>query len=90
MAKKKGETKSGFKFTMDEAVLDDMELIDVMANIETDASNMSKFVLMVLGPDQRSKLYEHLRNKDGRVPSSKVYEEILEMFEIIGEDEGKN
>lgn len=90
MAKIKGTTKSGFEFKLDESIMDNMELIDVMAGIEEDASNMSKFVLMVLGSEQRSALYEHLRGKNGIVPSTKVYDEILEMIEIIGGEAGKN
>lgn len=90
MKKIKGTTKSGFEFSVNESITDDMELIDIMAGIESDASNMSLFVIKVLGTEQRAKLYDHVRNKDGIVPSSKVYEEILEIFEIAAGDDSKN
>lgn len=87
----KGETKSGFKFSVNESITDDMELIDIMAGIEKDASNMSLFVTKVLGDDKQKKdLYEHVRNKDGIVQSSKVYEEILEIFEFVAGEDSKN
>ena len=85
----KGITSSGFEYEVDERVTDDMELIDNIAEIETDGTKMSKVVLTVLGKEQRKRLYDHVRTDDGFVSAQEVLKTI---FEIIGkiEPDGKN
>lgn len=90
MTMRKGETKSGFKYKVDEAMLDDMELIDAMA--ETDSGNPLKVSVVVdklLGAEQKQKLYDHLRTKKGNVPIQEVVDTVIEIFEDMGE-QGKN
>ena len=87
---KKGKTQSGFKYEIDENILDDMELIDAMAAAQgEDPTQISVVVLKVFGPDQRKKLYDHLRTEDGRVPVTDVANTITEIIESLGDD-GKN
>ena len=83
-------TKSGFECLVDKKQLDDMELVDKIA--EADAGNplaVSAVIEKVLGKEQKAKLYNHLRNEDGRVPIEKVGEEIVEIITSLG-SEGKN
>lgn len=83
-------TKSGFECLVDKKQMDDMELVDKIA--EADAGNplaVSAVIEKVLGKDQKAKLYNHLRNEDGRVPIEKVGEEIVEIITSLG-NEGKN
>ncbi len=83
-------TKSGFKCKVDEAVLDDMELVDAMAAAQgEDPLQISTVIKMILGDKNKKKLYDHVRNKDGRVPLEAATNEILEIFEALGET-GKN
>ena len=90
MAKVKGTLKNGFKFAIDPAVLDDMELVDAMAESEGDNPLMISTVInKLLGPEQKKKLYDHIRTKDGRVPVEKVAEMVGEIMDQMGE-EGKN
>lgn len=87
---KKGKTKSGFNYSIDENILDDMELIDAMAAAQgEDPTQISTVVLKIFGEDQRKKLYNHCRTKDGRVPVTDVANIITEIIESIGDD-GKN
>ena len=87
---KKGKTESGFKWEIDENVLDDMELIDAMAASQgEDPTQISTVVTKIFGADQKKKLYDHVRAEDGRVPISKVADIITEIINAIGED-GKN
>ena len=87
---KKGKTKSGFSYAIDENILDDMELIDAMAMAQgEDPTQISTVVLKIFGEDQRKKLYDHVRTKDGRVPVNDVAEIITEIIESMGDD-GKN
>ena len=84
-----GTTSSGFSFSLDEKVLDDMELVDTLAQMqEGDPLAISAVVRMVLG-DQRRALYDHRRTADGRVPASAVSEEIRQIFDAFGKA-GKN
>ena len=83
-------TKSGFECLLDKKQMDDMELVDKIA--EADAGNplaVSAVIEKVLGKEQKAKLYNHLRNEDGRVPIEKVGEEIVEIITSLG-SEGKN
>lgn len=85
----KDKTKSGFKFEVSEKTLDNMELVDAIAEAEEDGAKISKVVTILLGKSQKSKLYDHLRDDDGIVSVESVGDEILEIFEILGE-QGKN
>ena len=87
---KKGKTESGFKFEIDERVLDDMELIDAMAASQgDDPTQISTVVVKIFGEEQRKRLYDFVRTEDGRVPITEVANIITEVIESIGDD-GKN
>lgn len=86
---KKGTTKSGFKFKIDTDVMDNMEVLDAVA--ETDSGNpmaISKLLNLMLG-DDKQQLYDHVRTEDGRVPISAIGDEIAEIFNALGEAEKK-
>ena len=84
-----GKTESGFEFKVSECALDNMELVDLLAEGREDPLTVSKIVKIVLGTDQRKRLYDHVRAADGRVPTELVIEEISEIFKAFGEA-GKN
>lgn len=85
-----GKTKSGFAFSVDENAMNDMELVDVLADKETDdAFRMSYILKRLLPADQRKKLYDHVRTDTGRVPVDAVVAEIEDIFAAMG-DPGKN
>lgn len=86
---KKIETKTGFKVSIDEKVLDNMELVDALDEVEGNPVAISRVVALLLGKDNRKKLYDHLRTKDGRVPVEAVTNETIEIMELLG-DEAKN
>lgn len=82
----KGETKSGFKFQLNEEAMNDMEFIEFLAKTEESVTALPKVIEMVLGENQKKKLYDHIRTKDGRVPLEAVNNEISEIFDIAGEE----
>lgn len=89
MAIKKGVTSSGFEFEIDDAVIDDMELIDAIADsMDDNPLAFSKVCAKLLGSEQRKKLYDHVR-ENGRVPLEKISTEITDIFTAFG-DNGKN
>lgn len=84
-----GQTSGGFAFELEEKVLDNMELLDAIAESEKDPTAMSRVCLLLLGKDVRARLYDHLREEDGRVPVEAVSVAVIEIFAACG-DKGKN
>lgn len=86
----KGKTDSGFDFDVEKEVFDDMELLDAL--VEADSGSLmavSKVAQKVLGTEQKKRLYDHLRQENGRVPVQMVSDEIANIMKLLGE-EGKN
>ncbi len=84
----KGTTKSGFAFAVNEAVINDMELLELMAEMDKGhAENLPEVCRRILGQEQKARLYEHVRT-DGVVPIDKVSLEITEILQSGGQ--GKN
>ena len=89
MAAKTGTTQSGFSFSIPEENLDNMELLDALADLnENDPLQISRVCRLLLGKDQRRALYDHLRTPAGNVPITAVTEAIGEIFDAYG-DAGK-
>lgn len=85
-----GKTKSGFEFEIDERAMDNMELVDALAEAsDEDPISVSRVVKLFLGEKLRKRLYDHLRDEKGRVPVSAVNNEVSEIFEAFG-TKGKN
>ncbi len=87
---KKITLENGLTLELDEKVMDNMELVDTLAEAaDEDPLAVSRMVKLILGTEGRKKLYESLRTEDGRVPVAKVSDAVKEIFEAFGE-KGKN
>jgi len=84
----KGETSSGFKYEIPEENLNNYELVEVLGELEENPLLISKTVTLLLGKEQREKLKDHLRTEGGTVPTDKISEEIMEIFN--SQNESKN
>ena len=85
-----GKTKTGFEFSVDENAMNDMRLVDLLADKDIDPAFQVSGVLRYLLPgDQREKLYEHVKTETGRVPVEAISREITDIFAAVGEP-GKN
>ena len=84
----KGKTRSGFEFQLEESVLDNMELLDAIVEAEENPAVIPKVVNMVLGKEEKKRLYDHLRTPKGNVPIMAVATEIAEIFN--SNQQGKN
>lgn len=82
----KGKTKSGFKFEIDEAIADDLELLEDIARADKDVSVFPSVLEKILGADQKKALYEHLRGENGRVSTRAAVDEFTEIMNIAGEE----
>lgn len=81
----KGKTSTGFEFDIEDERLDDMELVDIMAEIDENPLLMPKLCKMLLGEEQKKRLYDHLRSEDGRVPIEATTNAIQEIFNSLGD-----
>lgn len=92
---KSGKLQNGFKFKVEEASLDDMELLEDLAEI--DKGNILKYpsaIERILGKEQKAKLYDKIRDPEtGKVTATATSEALTEIIEVLNsqtEDAGKN
>ena len=83
-----GKTKSGFKFKISKARLENYELIESLSEVDENPLLLPKTVNLLLGKEQTIKLKDHLRDNEGLVPTDKLTDEIMEIFQ--SQDETKN
>lgn len=78
----KGMTTAGFKWEIPASRLDSMELVDALSEIEGgNVLAISKVVTILLGPKQKKRLYDFLRDSDGVVSATKVSDTIAEILQ---------
>lgn len=95
---KKGTTSSGFAYEFDESRLDDMRFVDVLATVLDPAgsaferaSGVSRMITMLIGPDQKKALYDHIGQAyGGRVPQGELEKALEEIMAGAGKDAEKN
>ena len=84
-----GKTKTGFEYTFNEDLINDMEVIDALAEVQSGENILaaSTVVKKLFSAEDRKRLYDHVRLEDGRVPADALMEEVAEI--ISGSEEGK-
>lgn len=75
----KGKTKSGFKYEIDEKILNDYRFFELISEIDDKPYKAPKLVETMLGKEQKDKLLAHVE-KDGHVDSKDVMKEIEDIF----------
>lgn len=75
-----GKTTSGFEYEVSDAAMNNYELVEVLAEVDTNPLLLPRLVKMLLGHEQKNRLMEHLRAADGAVPIEAVSNEIMEIF----------
>ena len=84
-----GVTKNGFAFEIMDERADNMELIDALADIDDgNLLAVSKVLTLLLGPEQKKKMYDFVRTEDGIVSAQTVSEMIVEI--LAAKKETKN
>ena len=76
----KGKTSTGFQFQIAEGALDNYELVEALADIESDPLSVTTVVTLLLGKEQKEKLKDHVRNDEGVVTTTDLMKEIEEIF----------
>lgn len=86
----RGVTKTGFEFAVEKEALDNMELLELLAEGgEDNLMIYPKLTEMIFGKEQKKALYDYLRDSYGRVAISAVVNAVQSVFEAYGEA-GKN
>lgn len=85
--KQEVKTSSGFQCEIDKSVLDDMEILDLLLEVEDDPNNsiiyFNRILKKMMDKETRDRLYDHIRENNGRVPVSKFTEEFNEIFKAL-------
>ena len=85
----KGKLKCGYEYEIEDHVLNNMELLDAVAEIEENPMALSSVTKMLFGTEKRKELYDKLRDPaNGTVPIMAVSEAVAEIF--AGSGAGKN
>lgn len=76
-----GVTASGFAFQLDDAVLDDYDMLEILVELDKGhTARIIDFAQMLLGKEQHEQLKNHLRQLHGRVPATVMVAEVMEIF----------
>lgn len=77
----KGKTETGFSYEVSDESLNDYELVEILAEVDTNPLLLPKLVNKLLGKEQKKKLLDHLRTEDGKVPIDAISAEIMDIFQ---------
>jgi hypothetical protein len=81
----KGTTESGFKFELDQDAVNDMEFVELLAEVDSDITKMPKVIEIALGREQKKRLYDHIRTEAGKVPIDRAVAEFEEILTLANE-----
>lgn len=83
-------TKSGFDCKIEENVFDDMEVVDLLADVDDDnIVACSKLIKKILSAEDKKRLYDHIRDADGRVPVERFGSELADIMAAMTETDAK-
>ena len=80
MAKTHIKTSTGFEADIDESVIDDFELLCIVCEMDKNPIALKSVLDKLLPAEERARLMEYDRNEDGRVPTSVITREIIDLF----------
>ena len=84
----KGKTTAGFAYRVDPAALNDMELMENLAEVDSNPLLLPKVIRTVLGDDQKKAFYDHYRTENGKVPVDVISAAFVEILST--NNQGKN
>ena len=73
-----GKTKSGFSYEISEARLKNYELVELLADVDTNPFLLPKLVKVMLGEELANKLKDHVRDEEGLVDLEKINQGYLD------------
>lgn len=76
----KGTTKTGFPFDISMERMENYEVVETIAEIDENPLVLPRLLKLLLG-DQVAALKDHVRGKNGMVPTQKLMDEVRDIFE---------
>lgn len=83
-----GKTAAGFEYQVDPDALNDMELMEDMAEVDQNPLKLPKVICAVLGETQKKAFYDFYRTESGRVPIDVISAAFVEIMSV--NKQGKN
>lgn len=90
------KTASGFEFELDRSRLDNMEVLDLFADLQDLKEDspeavmvIRKLMTLIIGKATLKRLDDHVRDESGRVPIGAFLLEATSIFNMLGEDAKK-
>ena len=84
------KTESGFECDFERDAFNDMELLEAVENMDNgEAMAFLPFVRKLFAPEDKKRLYDSVREPDGRVPVEKIGQVIGEIIKALPEAEKK-
>ncbi|MGX7104126.1 hypothetical protein [Globicatella sanguinis] len=81
----KGKTETGFKFEVKDNIVEDYELIEMIAEVDENPLVTPKLLNKLLGTEQVKALKDHIREDDGTVNVYKMLAEVKAIFDSLSE-----
>lgn len=85
---KKVTTDSGFTCKVDKTMLDDWEFAEAAMEASKGGPETLKMVMYMVDhmmpPEDAARLKDHVRTEDGRIPTSCMTQEVLEILGKVG------
>lgn len=76
-------TKSGFCATVDLDRLDNVELLDALAELSENGLGIGKVIALILGKEEKRRFYDHVRAENGAVPIKAVTDAFSEIMDLL-------
>jgi hypothetical protein len=76
----KGKTKSGFKYEIADERLNNYELLESMAEVDSNPLMLPMVINLLLGKENAAALKSHVRGDGEFIPTEKLSQEIQEIF----------
>lgn len=75
------KTSCGFEASVDEEAVNDMAFLEALTDFQDgDATALPKLARLFLKPEDRKRLYELLKDENGRTPIDKAVNQITEIL----------
>ncbi|MDO4681087.1 MAG: hypothetical protein Q4A55_07575 [Aerococcus sp.] len=81
----KGKTKSGFEFEVSEDAIQDMYLLEEIAQVDENPLSVTHILTRLLGDEQKKRLYKHVENEQGHALVEDVMFEFGEIMNASAE-----
>jgi hypothetical protein len=80
----KGQTKRGFKFSINPKDLDDIEFMELLGEADKDPTLLPKVIIRLFGENGKKRMYNTYRDEKGRVPLTEISKALIEIFNLSG------